>query len=81
MSYGYSQSLVEANKNADATSLGVALGRLCIERGIPVTEVAGVFKVSRATVYNWFWGQVTPNRSHNELIERFIARHKKRKLG
>lgn len=81
MSYGYSQSLVEANKHADATSLGVALGRLCIERGIPVTKVAGIFKVSRATVYNWFWGQVTPNPTHNELIERFIARHKKRKLG
>ena len=52
MSYGYSQSLIEAVQTADDTSLGVALGRFCIERGIPVTEVAGIFKVSRATVYN-----------------------------
>jgi hypothetical protein len=81
MSYGYSQSLIEAVQTADDTSLGVALGRFCIERGIPVTEVAGIFKVSRATVYNWFWGRMLPSSTNNEQIERFIARRKKQKSG
>jgi hypothetical protein len=60
MSYGYSQSLVEANKKASAKSLGVALGRLCIKHGVAVSEVAQELGVSRATVYNWFWGVTSP---------------------
>jgi transposase len=60
MSYGYSQSLVDANKKADIKSLGVALGRLCIKHGVPVSEVAQELGVSRATVYNWFWGTTSP---------------------
>ena len=58
MSYGYSQSLVDANKKANAKSLGVALGRLCIKHGVPVTEVAKELEVSRMAVYNWFWGLI-----------------------
>lgn len=61
MSYGYSQSLVEANKKANIKSLGVALGRLCIKRGVSVSEVAQELGVSRATVYNWFWGITSPS--------------------
>jgi DNA-binding transcriptional regulator YiaG len=61
MSYGYSQSLVEANKKANTKSLGVALGRLCIKHGISVSEVARELGVSRATVYNWFWGVTSPS--------------------
>ena len=61
MSYGYSQSLVEANKKANIKSLGVALGRLCIKHGVPVSEVAQELNVSRATVYNWFWGATSPS--------------------
>ena len=60
MSYGYSQSLVEANKKASIKSLGVALGRLCIKHGVSVSEVAKELGVSRATVYNWFWGVTSP---------------------
>ena len=56
MSYGYSQRLIEANKKADGKSLGVALGRVCIKQDISVTELAEKLGVSRATIYNWFWG-------------------------
>jgi AcrR family transcriptional regulator len=77
MTYGYSQSLAEANKKADAKSLGVALGRFCIVRGIPATGVAEALGVSRTTVYNWFVGEFAPSPSHSEQIERFMARHKK----
>jgi AcrR family transcriptional regulator len=77
MTYGYSQSLAEANKKADVKSLGVALGRFCIVRGISATKVAEALGVSRTTVYNWFVGEFTPSLDHNEQIERFMARHKK----
>jgi hypothetical protein len=79
MTYGYSQKLVEANKKADAESLGVALGRFCIAREITATRVAVELGVSRMTVYNWFWGAFTPSPTHAEQIERFMARHKKHK--
>jgi len=78
MSYGYSQRLIEANKVA-GDSLGVALGRLCIERDISVNRVAEHLNVSRATIYNWFWGLTTPARKHDELIVAFMRQHKKRK--
>jgi hypothetical protein len=77
MSYGYSQRLVEANKKADEQSWGVLLGRKCIALDIPVNVIATRFNVSRATVYNWFWGATTPNQAHAELIERLIPRLKK----
>ena len=79
MSYGYSQKLVDANSKADAESLGVALGRFCIEREITATKVAKELGVSRMTVYNWFWGEFAPSPAYSGQIERFMARHKKRK--
>ena len=60
MSYGYSQRLVDANNNADVSSRGVYLGSRCIKLGISVSEVADRLGVSRATVYNWFWGVTSP---------------------
>lgn len=79
MSHGYSLNLVLANKKADSKSVGVALGRFCIEREISVMAVAEAFKVSRTAVYNWFSGLSVPSREHIEQIERFMARRKKRK--
>lgn len=79
MSYGYSYQLVEANKKADDKSWGVLLGRMCIERNIPVSEIAGRLDVSRATIYNWFWGTTYPSRHHCEKIERLLSRIKAKK--
>ena len=78
MSYGYSQRLIEANKTA-GDSLGVVLGRFCIEREISVNEIAEYLGVSRATIYNWFWGTHTPAREHGDHISLIIRQHKKRK--
>jgi transcriptional regulator with XRE-family HTH domain len=78
MTYGYSQSLVYANKKASAKSLGVALGRVCIAKNISVRDVADHFGVSRMTVYNWFKGDSTPDLAVRTLIERYIASRKKK---
>lgn len=72
MSYGYSQQTVAANKTADKRLLGVALGRVCIANGVPVSEVAAEFNVSRQTVYNWFEGRHEPNAELLEDIKAFI---------
>ena len=79
MSYGYSYQLVEANKTADGKSWGVVLGRTCINLDIPVSEVSRLLGVSRATIYNWFWGTTIPSRTHCEKIERLLPRLKAKK--
>jgi len=78
MTYGYSQSLVTANKEASARSLGVALGRVCIKVGISVSEVATVFGVSRMAIYNWFKGVSAPKSTLNRKIETYIHTIKRR---
>ena len=79
MSYGYSQRLVDANKKADAKSLGVALGRLCIDLDISVGSVAERLEVSRATVYNWFWGATNPTPNKVTAITKMMQSLKNRK--
>ena len=60
MEYGYSTRLVALNKKADIRSVGVRLGRVCMKRGISVSEVAAELHVTRQTVYNWFCGAHQP---------------------
>lgn len=72
MGYGYSQNLVRANKQASARSLGVALGRVCIRRGVSVTQIAEHFGVSRMTIYNWFKGVYDPRPDLTAQVQRYI---------
>lgn len=76
MSYGYSQRLVELNKHASTKSLGVALGRACIKAALPVSDVARLVGVSRATVYNWFTGICPPHPKHHASINKLLNRYK-----
>lgn len=72
MGYGYSQNLVRANRQASARSLGVALGRVCIRRGVSVTQIAEHFGVSRMTIYNWFKGVNNPRPDLIAQVQRYI---------
>lgn len=72
MSYGYSQSLVAANRQASARSLGVALGRVCIRAGVSVYEVAKYVGVSRMTIYNWFSGSTQPHTKYTDTITEYM---------
>ena len=71
MSYGYSLRLVEANKRSESQSLGVALGRLCIAKNVPVQEVADQLGVTRMTIYNWFCGTHAPHPSLQSALSAF----------
>jgi hypothetical protein len=69
---GYNYRLVTANKEADMQHPGVKLGRLCIEKDIPVRDVANHFGVSRATIYKWFVGEWYPRNPHIAMIAQYI---------
>lgn len=79
MSYGYSQSLAATLLDADSEHLGITLGKHCVKLGTPVAEVADSLGVSRATVYNWFWGLNTPLAKYEKPIRDFIRANRKRR--
>lgn len=66
--YGYSIRVAEAVRNADESLLGVQLGRKCVERNIPIADVARILNVSRQTVYSWFTGLTHPHPHRREAI-------------
>lgn len=70
MTRGYSQYTVDLNKSADKRQIGVALGRLCIAKRMPVAKIAKHFNVSRQTVYNWFAGKHEPS---DQLLRPILA--------
>lgn len=67
---GYSLALAREVAAADQRKIGVQFGLHCIERGIPVSEVAANFKVSRTSVYAWFRGTFTPAPEYVEEMQR-----------
>ena len=73
---GYSQQTVRANRDADGRNTGVKLGRFCISREIPVTDVMDFFGVSKQCVYNWFIGRHEPNKMFSEAITEYLKRAK-----
>jgi hypothetical protein len=73
MSFGYSANLVRRVRDANRAHIGVRLAKFCIVNSIPVSVVAGKFKVSRATVYKWFVGTAKPSAPYQEQIQRFIG--------
>lgn len=73
MPHGYSQYTVTANKSADRRLLGVALGRVCIAKSVPVAVVAEMFGVSRQTIYNWFSGKHLPRQELATDIEAYVS--------
>jgi transcriptional regulator with XRE-family HTH domain len=73
MAYGYSIRLIEQNKEANSKLLGVRLGRVCIRKNIPVSEVASKLGVSRQTIYNWFIGSNSPQNTVANSIEKLLV--------
>lgn len=71
---GYSLSLLKANQAADQKLVGVQLGKYCINKEIPVVDVAETFGVSRQTVYSWFIGQHEPQAGMAEQITNWLKR-------
>ena len=71
---GYSPAIVAAVKNASLDSVGVELGKLCVDKNIPVTDVASFFGVSRQAVYLWFKGLTKPASKHQEKMAKLVTK-------
>jgi len=74
MSKGYSTLMLQEVKDANQNLLGVKLGLICVERDIPVTDVAEFFGVSRVTVYAWFRGKAVVSGKHADKMQKLIAK-------
>ena len=76
---GYDTLFIRRVEDADQTPAVMRLADVCIEKNIAVPEVADMFGVSRATVYNWLTGRTTPSPRYSALIPKVTARLLKRK--
>jgi DNA-binding transcriptional regulator YiaG len=76
---GYDSLFIRKVAEADHLPAVLQLARLCIEKNIPVTEVAELLGVTRATFYNWMTGKTTPNPRSLALIPKITLRLAKRK--
>jgi len=74
MAKGYSTPTVQEIKQANSNLLGVKLGQICVDRDIPVKDVAEFFNVSRVTVYKWFCGKTVVSGRHVEKIKKVLAK-------
>jgi hypothetical protein len=55
------------------------LGEACIRNDVPVIELALMFGVSRATVYNWLMGVTVPRPKQLQVMPAVTAHLNKRK--
>ena len=71
---GYSQSVIEANQQANPDNVGVLLGRACIAQKYPISLVAKELEISRQAVYHYFSGNANPAKDKEDLIYNIIQR-------
>ena len=76
---GYDSLFIRKVEEADQSPVVLQLADVCIEKNIPVTEVAELLGVTRATVYNWMTGKTSPNPRYLALIPKITTRLTKRK--
>jgi DNA invertase Pin-like site-specific DNA recombinase len=77
-SRGYSTLFIRKVGEADQSDLVIQFANACIEREIPILEIAFRMSVTRATVYNWFTGKAYPRVYQQEKIRKTLARWQRR---
>ena len=76
---GYDTLFIQKVEDADQRPLVMQLADVCINKTVPITEVALMFGVTRATVYNWLTGKSVPRAQHLAAMPKHISRLSKRK--
>ena len=71
MRRGYTER-VKSTIEQGPGGLGTELGRLCVEHGYSVTEVADALSVTRSTVYSWFRGDTEPSKHLAPKVHKII---------
>lgn len=74
ISRGYSTLFIRKVDTADQGDLVRQYAHACIDRNLPITEVARRMAVTRATIYNWFTGKSSPRAHQQEKIRKALAR-------
>ena len=74
MAKGYSSLTIQEIQQANPTLIGVKLAKICVDRNIPVSDVAEFFGVSRVTVYSWFRGKAVVSGKHADKMQKLIAK-------
>ena len=72
MPTGYTPFTARDIREADERLLGVQLGRICLDKGIPASDVAEYLNVSRVTVYKWFKGTVDVSYKHADRVANLV---------
>lgn len=70
----YSRKIIRLNADADPSLLGVQLGRLCICRLVPVSQICKDLNVSKAAVYRWFAGKHEVGKHLREKVLAYYRR-------
>lgn len=73
-SRGYSTLFIRKVDEADQGDLVRQYAHACIDRNLPIMEVARRMEVTRATIYNWFTGKSSPRAHQQEKIRKTLAR-------
>jgi len=76
---GHYTLFIQKVEDADQKPLVMQLADVCINKGTPITEVAQMFGVTRASVYNWLTGKTVPRACYQAAMPKIIARLSKRK--
>jgi len=78
---GYSTAFVRRVKAAKRDQLQDVqrLAQACLDSEVPITVVAEMFGVTRATVYNWLVAETEPRWSQYQAIPEVLAKLIKRK--
>jgi DNA invertase Pin-like site-specific DNA recombinase len=76
---GHYTLFIQKVEDADQKPLVMQLADVCINKGTPITEIALMFGVTRASVYNWLTGRTVPRARHQAAMPKVIARLSKRK--
>ena len=71
---GYSTLTARYINEANSVMLGVKLGKICVAKNIPVSDVAEYLKVSRMTVYSWFLGRHDVADRHYAKVEELVEK-------
>jgi DNA invertase Pin-like site-specific DNA recombinase len=76
---GHDTLFLQKVEDADQKPIVMQLADVCINKGTPITEIAQMFSVTRATVYNWLTGKSVPRARYQAAMPKVIARLSKRK--
>lgn len=78
ISRGYSTLFIRKVGEADQGDLVIQFANECIDRELPIAEIALRMEVTRATIYNWFTGKSSPRAHQQEKIRKTLARWQRR---